>query len=81
MDEIKALEREKEHEYLMLKWAGEKDLKNILQDLNKSAGIILPSVMLKESVTVKLKKKRVDRKFKRLVKRRCYNQLVSFVVK
>ena len=27
MYEIKALEREKEHEYLVLKWAGEQDVK------------------------------------------------------
>ena len=27
MDEIKALAREKEHKYLMLKWAGEQDVK------------------------------------------------------
>ena len=40
----------------------------------------MPSAMLRASVTVKLKKKKVDRKFKRLVKRRCYKQLVSFVV-
>ena len=36
--------------------------------------------MLRASVTVKLRKKRVDRNFKRLVKRRCYKQLVSFFV-
>ena len=81
MYEIKELAREKEHEYLMLKWAGEQDVKDILQDLNKSAGILWPSAMLRASVTMKLKKKRVHRKFKRLVKRGCYKQLVSFVVK
>ena len=48
--------------------------------MNKSAGILWPFAMLRASVTMKLKKKRVDRKFKRLVNRRCYNQLVSFVV-
>ena len=52
-----------------------------MQDLNKSAWILWPSAMLRASVTVKLKKKIVDRKFMRLVKRRFYKQLVSFVVK
>ena len=37
--------------------------------------------MLRASVTVILNKKIVDRKFKRLVKRRFYKHLVSFVVK
>ena len=49
--------------------------------MNKSAGILWPSAMLRASVTVKLKKKRVDRKFNRLVKSRCCKMLVSFVVK
>ena len=49
--------------------------------MNKSYGILCPSAMQRTSVTVKLKKKRVNRKFKRLVKRRFYKQLVSFVVK
>ena len=35
MDEIKALAREKEHEYLMLKWAGEQDIKEYLAGLEK----------------------------------------------
>ena len=52
-----------------------------MQDLIKSAGILWPSPMLRASVNVKLKNKRVNRKFKRLVKRRCYKQLVSFFVK
>ena len=33
MDEIKALAREKEHEYLVLKWAGKKDVKEYLVGL------------------------------------------------
>ena len=35
MDEIKALAREKEHEYLMLKWAGEQDVKEYLSGLEQ----------------------------------------------
>ena len=35
MDEIKALVREKEHEYLMLKWAGEQDVKEYLAGLEQ----------------------------------------------
>ena len=35
MDKIKALAREKEHKYLMLKWAGEQDLKEYLAGLEQ----------------------------------------------
>ena len=35
MDEIKALAREKEHKYLMLKWAGEQDVKEYLAGLEQ----------------------------------------------
>ena len=33
MDKIKALAREKEHEYLVLKWDGEQDVKEYLEGL------------------------------------------------
>ena len=81
MEKIKALAREKEHKYLMLKWAREQDVKEYRAGLKKSSGILWPYAMLKANIIVKLKKKRVDRNFKRLVKRRCYKQLVIFVVK
>ena len=35
MDEIKALAREMEHKYLMLKWAGEKDVKKYLAGIEQ----------------------------------------------
>ena len=35
MDEIKAIAREKENEYLMLKWAGEQDVKEYLSGLEQ----------------------------------------------
>ena len=35
MDEIKALARQKEHKYLMLKWAGEQDVKEYLAGLEQ----------------------------------------------
>ena len=35
MDKIKALAREKEHKYFMLKWAGEQDVKEYLAGLEQ----------------------------------------------
>ena len=76
MEKIKSLAREKEHKYLMLKWAGEQDVKEYLAGRD--------SLAFRNSegrCCCEMDKKRFNRNFNRLAERGCYKHLVGFVVK